>query len=150
MKQSAFFILFIMAATFFYACGNDSKLDKDEMKETADSFATAFYNFQYGKALALCDSSAKKQVYFIVAGLNRKDVEVIRQSTERATVEITDAHFNAGDSTGTVDLTVKNFFRKDSIGVTGQIIKKASYVLPLRKEGGRWFVQFNNMKPSEK
>lgn len=146
MKQAVPFIIILFIAQLQSSCGNKTKSDEEIIATTADSFATAFYNFNYKKALALCDSDSQKNIYFIAGSLSEKDMNIIRQTTQRPTIDVTDVNFNDEDSTATVNLTIKDFFKKDSIGVSGHFIEKATYILPLEKDNGRWVVRFRDMK----
>lgn len=146
MKQTSLFILLLLTALSTTSCGHKTTSEKELITTTADSFATAFYNFNYKKALVLCDSDSKNNVYFIAGSLGKKDLEIIRQATKKATISISDVSFNDEDSTATVSLTVKDFFKKDSVGVPGHFIEKATYILPLRKDNGRWLVRFRDMR----
>lgn len=145
MKYALAITVLFFSVIFLSACSGTSMSEKDKATETADSFATAFYNFNYDKALALCDSDSRKRIYFITGSLNEKDIEVIRQATERASVTIKETDFNDEDSTALVTFTVNNFFKKDSIGKTGHFVETATYSLPLQKEKGHWRVRFKDM-----
>lgn len=141
-------ILLILTLTVS-GCEKSSRSDKETMISVADSFANAFYNFNYGKAIALCDSDSRKAIYFFCGNLTEKDMEIIRNAPQGASVTVTDADCDE-DRSGSVVVTVNDFFSKDSIGVTGTIKKEESYRLPLRKINGRWIVRYTHKEPVEK
>lgn len=137
---SVFFIHMV-----FTACGNKQLSDHEKATAMADSFATALYNYNYGVALSLCDSSSRPELYFLISNLTEKDMEVIRNAPEDASVKITDTEIS-NDSTAIVKMTIHHFFIKDSIGKTGRNVEKASCILPMKKENGRWFAAFKKLQ----
>lgn len=142
-------LISVFLTSLLAGCGKSTESEKDAMTAVADSFACALYNFNYGKAIALCDSDSRKAIYFLCANLTEKDMEVIRNARQGASVHISDAECEE-DSTGYVTITVNDFFSKDSIGSTGTIKKEISYRLPLKKEDGRWMALYARKVPVEK
>lgn len=150
MNKLFFPVIVFSMLPLLSSCNRHSTSEKEKVENVADSFATALYNYDYGKALKLGDDDSKKAIYLITGNLTEKDMEVIRNARTGASVKVTDVDMDREDSTAVVTLKVENFFMKDSIGSTGHIVDQATWLLPLRKIKGNWLVEFKNIRPEGK
>jgi hypothetical protein len=127
---------------FFISCGHVT--NESELKETVDSFATTYYNWQFQKTVMYCTPESEKWLCYAASNVHQADIDMLRSQDEGASHEINDIKA-INDSTATAFVTIHNFLRMDTIGKAGQMVKDANVTLSLKYRKERWMVHLNSL-----
>lgn len=122
--------------------------DEDQLESCVDSFATAYFNWQFVKAAPYCTSGSRCWLSYAASQVTQEDVDSLRTKEEGAKVELGDIHYD-NDSTAMVKVEVSNFLPMDTIGKCGPAVKKAVYRLRSCFRSGRWLVILDELPRPE-
>ena len=133
----ATFALFI----FFYiplaGCHNGSE---DQLEETADSFAEAYFNWQFAKAVPHVTDSSVIWLQYASSQVDQEDIDSLRAMSEGATCELSDVDYGDDDTTAVVTMQVKHFLAMDSIGTSRHVVEAGVFALPMVYQNEKWKV----------
>ncbi len=130
------FIL-LSAAIFILSCSADEdKLRKD----TANSFATAFFNWEYKKCLNKVTPESHGIIRFLASNVSKDEVEKLKAMPEGAAAELLPESKLLNDSTFQAVVKVTNTYCPDSIGRQAIYHNQAKAEFLLVKRNGKWRV----------
>lgn len=144
-RMKALFILSVTAIfPLFMACGAFDT-DKDS-SEIADSFATAYFNYDYHKSLKYVHPTSRKWIVYAASQVRQEDVDMLRSMAEPPTIEI-EEHTRDKENDSLVHIIVKvsNFFNMDTIGTSGHMVQDAKFSLPVLYAKGKWLVRLDEL-----
>ena len=127
-----------MAAGVLSGC-HDRTPDEDPTL-VADSFAEAYFNYDFSKALGYCTPESGRWIRFAASNIYAADVEALRGMASGATVEIDDVDDGDTDSTAVATVNVDGYLQRDTIGRPGRVMGAQTYRLPLVRRDGKWQV----------
>lgn len=149
MKQIRIFI-FLIICTFiagFCSCGSDKE---DKLHEAADSFAVAYFNWQFVRAVKYATPESRQWLSYLASQVSQEDVDSLRNMEQGAECEISHINTNNNDSMATVVVNVRNFMDMDSIGKGPHLVEQARFKLPLVYRNDKWKVDLKSILRHEK
>jgi hypothetical protein len=114
--------------------------DEDQLKAYADSFSTAYFNWQFAKAQPYCTPESRIWLLFASSQVTQEDVDSLRAQPEGASVKIEDVDYDS-DTSAVVSVTVRNFLPMDTIGKRGPAVERADYLLSVCYRDSLWRVR---------
>lgn len=142
MKKSLFYIFLCIVAMAVFA-GCDHKED-EELSKQVDSFATAYFNWQYPRCRQYVSDSSQVWLRYLASQVDEADVDTLRARTEGATVELGDVDYSDDGSSAFVKVTVHDLLMMDTIGQVGHLVDQQEYVIPVIRERGKWKVRLTS------
>ena len=143
LKYVAIGLLFLMVS-----CGQQGS--ERQLKEDVDSFATQYYNWQFEQAIPYCTPASRAWLRFAASNVHPEDIEILRNREEGASIELGEIHYADNDSVASIDLTVRNYVRMDTIGKPAQVIMEDRYSLPLLYRNEQWRIDLKGLPRWEK
>jgi len=134
----------------FSACQTNSTHNEEDLKDCVDSFATAYFNWQYKKSMPYCTQESERWLRYAASNVLQEDIDLLRAQAEGASHEIKGIDFHDNDSTATAVITVRNFLQMDTIGTAGHMVQEATMQLPLVMRNGKWLVKMEGLPQNEK
>lgn len=134
-------VSWVLFCFFFTACSDHN--NEDKLKDTADSFARTYFNWQFNEALAHCTTSSQQWIQYAASQVTQADVDLLRGMETGASCELKSIQRHNGDTTATVVMTVENFLSMDSIQTTGRIIPSAYFQLDMVYRNKLWKVDLS-------
>lgn len=122
-----------------------SHKNEHKLKETANSFAETFFNWQLNEALPYCTPESKKWIEYAGSQITQEDIDLLKTQDEGASHQLEDINYQAGDTTATIVVKVKNVMLLDSIGKSGKIMEKASFQIHLCYRNKQWKVLLTSL-----
>lgn len=131
--------------------GTSCQRDESERaEETAQTWGTAYFNWQLSKAQQLSTPSAMPLLRWVASQLTQSDVDTLRALPEGASCEVEQLKMGQGDSTATARLTVSHYMRMDTIGKGLTLREKDTYHIDLVRKGKEWRVNLTApLRPEE-
>ena len=129
---------------------NGHQGSESQLKESADSFSNAYFNWQFKRAVPYVSNSSVVWLRYAASQVHQEDVDSLRKKAQGASCKINDVNFNDDDVTATVLVTVKNYLRMDTIGNVASNIDKAVFKLDMKYENNQWKVKMAGLPRSEK
>jgi len=123
--------------------GSESQLRAD-----LDSFATHYFNWHFPQATKYCTASSLPWLRYAASNVHQADVELLRNKSEDATIEINDITYGDDEVSATASVTVRNFLQMDTIGQEAHLVEQADFLLPMSIEGDTWKVRMANLPQS--
>lgn len=134
----------------FAGCTQE-KSSKQLLEERADSFSTAFFNYQFKEAMKHVDKESEKWLQYVATNVTQEDVDILRSQEEGASVSVDDIMFvDPQETNADIRITVHNFLWHDSIGKPGRIIDEAQFMLKAYQEGSDWRIRMEGLPQSGK
>ena len=120
------------------------------IEERVDSFATAYFNWRFHKAIKYVTPESEKWIRYAASQVHKADLELINSQEEGASIEIEDIE-HTDDSTANVRIKVSNYMRMDTIGKAGRMIDTAHFTLLARYQQSQrlWMIMLTEL-PSHK
>lgn len=148
MKFNLFGILpLCLSALSFTACGEADH--ESLLKESADSFAVNYFNWDFQGAMPYCETGSQKWLRYAASQVHQADVDLLRAMEEGATCEAIDIN-TLNDSTAIVRMKVSNFMAMDTIGKAARLVNEAVFPLQMKRRGEQWKVRMEGLPQSEK
>lgn len=122
-----------------------SHKDEPQLKEAANGFAATFFNWQLNEALPYCTPESKKWIEYAGSQITQEDIDLLKAQDEGASHQLEDINYQAGDTTATVIVKVKNVMLLDSIGKSGMMMDKASFQIHLCYRNKQWKVLLTSL-----
>uniref|UniRef100_A0AB33J1D1 Lipoprotein n=1 Tax=Prevotella sp. GTC17259 TaxID=3236795 RepID=A0AB33J1D1_9BACT len=143
--MKALLVLSLIAVfSLFLACGEFNTDSKGS--EVADSFATAYFNYDYHKSLKYVHPTSWKWIVYAASQVRQEDVDMLRSMAEPPTIEIEEhTRDKVNDSLVYITVKVSNFFNMDTIGTSGHMVQDARFSLPVLYAKGKWLVRLDEL-----
>lgn len=113
--------------------------ETEQIEQDALAFASAYYNFRFNNALALCTQESEKWIRFHASNVRQADIDTYNNMPDSAQCAISEVSLD-DDSTATVLVDVRNYVLTDSIYRKGEIGRKAQVKLKMKKKAGKWLI----------
>ena len=127
--------------------GNSGTTDADN---ALNKWAEAYFNFEYKEAMEYMTPESAKWIRFAASNITEKDVEFIRNQTQKTVIHITDRQTAVSDSLYNATIHVTNFIQL-GIGDGGnQVIDEADFDIQMVKRDGDWLVKMEGLPRSGK
>lgn len=118
--------------------------ERSEMENTVDSFATAYFNWDFERAKTFCSAHSRIWLTYASSNVLQSDIDTLQTLDEGAVCEILEINRVESDQ-ATALIRVSHFLPMDSIGKTGKIQEDAVFALPLIREKDRWRVALSHL-----
>ena len=142
------YVLFIAALCFLTACSH-SETDSDAVvKEQAEKFAEAYFNYDFGKAHRFVTPESGKWLRFAASNVTQEDIDLINATSDQVSVTATDCQYQ-DDSTTCVRVIVYNAVLKGGFGRPAHTASEAEFVLTLVNRGGAYLVKMEGLPRNE-
>ena len=131
----------------FPACSEMSSSSYRQLKNEVETFANAYFNFNFSVAIDHCDARSRRWIKYIATNLTQDDIDVLQKQPEEATVVIDNVVLE--ETEGYVVVTVSNYMQLDNIGGDGVMKDKGVFRIPVVNENGKWTVRMEGPLRSE-
>ncbi len=121
-----------------------STKETEKIEQKAIAFASAYYNFRFNNALALCTQESGKWIKFHASNVRQTDIDTYNNMPDSAQCAIAEVSLD-DDSTAIVLVDVRNYVLTDSIYRKGEIGRNAQVKLKMKKKAGKWRVCLDSM-----
>lgn len=118
--------------------------ETEQIEKKATAFASAYYNFRFNNALALCTPESGKWIRYQASNVRQTDIDTYNNMADSAQCTIADVSFD-DDSTATVLVDVRNYVVTDSIYRKGNVGDKAQVTLKMKKKANKWLVSLDSV-----
>ena len=142
----AVILLFVITINLTSSCQRIS--NSNDITIVADSFATNFYNWRLEKALKYCTAESKTQISFLASNISEKDIELINQRNEDASIEITNTGMLEEGIKARISMKIYNSFKMKDINSDIQLNKERDVSINLIKTNEGWKVDLTTLKES--
>ncbi len=142
----AVILLFVITINLTSSCQRIS--NSNDITIVADSFATNFYNWRLEKALKYCTAESKTQISFLASNISEKDIELINQRNEDASIEITNTGMLEEGIKARISMKIYNSFKMKDINSDIQLNKERDVTINLIKTNEGWKVDLTTLKES--
>lgn len=136
-KTSLFYVFLYIIVTALAGCSHE---EDDELGKQVDSFATAYFNWQFPRCREYVSDSSQVWLRYLSSQVNEMDVDTLKARTVGATVEVGDIDYG-DESSASVTVTVRDLLMMDTIGHVGHPVDQQEYVIPVIRERGKWKVR---------
>lgn len=146
MKKS----LIVLSLVLLTNCVQN-KSSEQLLGERVDSFATAFFNYQFKAAARYVDKASEKWLQYAATNVTQEDVDLLRAQKEGAAVNIDDILFtDPQETTAEIHITARHFLWHDSIGKPGSVINEGKFKFKAYLEEGHWDIRMEGLPQNEK
>lgn len=130
-----------MVSLFVLLCGctGDGHKDDNEVNATINSFASAYFNYDFKKAMLCVTPESERWLRFSASNVIEEDVELLRAQTEGATHEVENISYPS-DTVAVVRCRIENYLKRDTLGRAGHVVKKGRVNIKVVKRNGQWLV----------
>ena len=127
---------------FLLVCGLSAchKGDEDQMRETVDSFAEAYFNWQFQKALPYVTPASGRWLHYAASQVTQEDIDSLRAMAEGAGCKIQSVDYSDVDTLAVVTVAVSHFLAMDTIGRPSHLVDEAVCRLPVVFANDKWKV----------
>ena len=112
--------------------------ETEQIEKKATAFASAYYNFRFNNALALCTPESGKWIRYQASNVRQTDIDTYNNMADSAQCTIADVSFD-DDSTATVLVVTDSIYRKGNVG------DKAQVTLKMKKKANKWLVSLDSV-----
>ena len=142
-------LLFAFTLLLCVSCDQAEK-DPDAMVvERVAAFASAYFNYDFEKALKLVTPDSEKWLHYAASNVTQEDVDLLNAQETAATAEA-EGYERLNDSTLVVTLTVRDFLTKDSLEGVGRIAEEAQFRMVAIRQGNSCLVRMEGLPRSER
>ena len=142
-------LLLLPIVAFVFIARGETSDPVGKAQEQARTFAEAYYNYDFERALRLATPESAKWLRFASSNVTSQDVDLYNSQTVPASADVED-FLSVDDSTMVVVLSVHHFVQKDTIGKEPAVINEARCSLTVVTRDGRQLVKMACLPQSEK
>lgn len=113
--------------------------DEKQLKESVDSFSTAFLNWRFVDALRFCTSESRQWLSYMASNIRQADIEALHCMSEGVSFDVDEINYSS-DSTANVSVNVRNYMSMDTIGKSSHIVNDGRMVFGLVFRGSKWSI----------
>ena len=128
MSRSNFFLFLVALCTLFSCNKVADTLSEERAQEVVESFATAYFNYDFKRASSYCDDESVRLFRFLASQLTQADIDKLN-SKGAAEISV-DSIVNNDDGCYAI-VSVENFLELDSIGGVSHIVESGTFRIPL-------------------
>ena len=126
------------------------QLQNDNSTDAADkaltSWANAYFNFNYEKALRYMTPESGQWIRFAASNITEQDIYFIKTQQDLQTqVEIINSQLAEGDSICNANIRISNFIQLGMSAHENQVIDHANFQIQLVKRDGDWLVRMEGL-----
>lgn len=137
------FLCFLLTSCQLQDSSSASAVDSSLSK-----WAEAYFNFDYKEAIEYMTPESAKWIRFAASNITEKDVEFIREHSDKTLIEITDRQMVEGDSVCNARIHVSNFVQLGTGANGNQVIDNADFIIRMVKRNGNWLVRTEGLPRS--
>lgn len=142
---------FLLFMTFLMAgCLVQDDHGKSAAEESLASWANAYFNFDYEKALKMMTPESGQWLRFAASNITQQDIDFIKQHEEHTQVEVLNSQIVEGDSLCNAYIRVSNFIQLGNTAEDNLVIDKDEFLIQLVKRDGDWLVKTEALPQSGK
>ncbi len=130
----------LSAVLVLCSCENGFIGSESPAERAVDSFATAYFNYQFATAIQYSTPESHRWIEFVASNVHQDDVDSLRQHPTAAQVEVDEVEAADEDTVGYALITVSDYFLMDSIGDVSSLRTADTYRLDMTKRRGRWLI----------
>ena len=151
IRIAIFNTLLVLAGVVVSACNKQKEGPETTLEERVDSFANAYFNWQFFKAINHVTPESEKWMRYAASQVHPADLKLINEQEEKASVEIDDIELT-NDTSAKVKISVSNYMRMDTIGNAGRMIDEAKFILyaRYRTDKKKWMMHLTDLPRHEK
>ena len=123
---------------------------KSAAEKSLTSWANAYFNFDYEKALKVMTPESGQWLRFTASNITQEDVDFIKQHDAQTQVEILNSQITEGDSICNAYIRVSNFIQLGNTAQDDQMIDTDEFLIQLVKRDGDWLVKTEALPRSGK
>ena len=109
-------------------------------ERAVDSFATAYFNYQFATAVQFVTPESERWIVFAASNVHQDDVDSVCVQPQAAHVDLDEVVAGENDTVGHATVTVSDYFLMDSIGQVSHYRSADTYRLDMAKRHGRWLI----------
>ena len=141
----------LVGLTLYSSCGFDKPAKTEDAEAAAEGYATAFFNFDYTRAMSYCDSTSNEWLRMFVSNLTQADIDSIQSLTQRPSIALEKVKRENNDSLAIAWVTIKDAYVLDTIGKPGHLTDHATLRLHMvLSPEGRWLIRRADLLQNEK
>lgn len=145
MKSRHFAIIYFLSLLMAMTSCQPHEGSERQLKEDVDSFATYYYNWHFEQARKYCTPKSEIWLKWAASNVHPADIDLLRDKQQDAIVELGDIDFHDDEVSATANIKVTNFLRMDSIGKEAQLVREATFALPMTLHQGKWKVELKGL-----
>lgn len=146
-RISTFFCLFISLMVII-GC-NSSDNNSDKIGKMAQSWAEAYFNFDFDKVQALTTTDSHKWIYRAASNITEQDISVIRSQEYASTATVLDVDLSEDGTQAMVSIEMKDVLVADSIDRPMHSLPSAVFKVCVKNDGGEWKVKMEGLPQNE-
>ncbi len=144
------FPLMIALPALMLSCGPRHEGSEEQLLATADSFATAYYNWHFWDCARHCTDSSQIWLQYAASNVRQADIDLLNAQGEGAGHKITNVSYGQDGSSATVSVSVSHFLQMDTIGTAAHLVEEATFELPMRRTDRGWQVNLGSLPKVKK
>lgn len=141
-------IAFLLSVTALTACTDNMSSQQEKAGRTATSFAEAYFNYDFKKAIELTTPETTKWIRFAASNISEEDLNELNNRTEGASVTLTGCEL-LNDTTCEAVLEIGNYLTADSIGRPIVSRHDGVFRLTVIQRDGQWKIRMAGLPRSE-
>lgn len=145
MKIRLTISLTIVGCVLIGLCACTDHKNEEQLRDTANTFAQTYFNWQFNDALTHCTPSSQRWISYVASQVKQDDIDKLRSAEQGASSEIKEINYEEDDSVASVVMKVENFLSLDSLGTVGHFVESATYTFQLVRQAKRWKVRLTEL-----
>ncbi len=145
MKIRLTISLTIVGCVLIGLCACTDHKNEEQLRDTANTFAQTYFNWQFNDALTHCTPSSQRWISYVASQVKQDDIDKLRSAEQGASSEIKEINYEEDDSVASVVMKVENFLSMDSLGTVGHFVESATYTFQLVRQAKRWKVRLTEL-----
>lgn len=143
-------VFFLFCAAILLS-GCDFTNDHDnEAIEAAVCWAEAYFNYDFHQAEEYATPESGRWLRFAASNTTERDLQLVQQNGNGATVEVEDFFPEANDTLRVVLLRVNNFVSSTLPAESAQLVDEGMFNVTIVLRDGKWKVRMEGLPQSEK
>lgn len=145
-RASLYSLLTACVATIWLLAGTagcHGQQEDEDPESVADSFADAYFNYDYVRAMRYSTPESSRWIQFAASNIYQADIDALRAMETGATAKTTDINDGDTDSTLVATVQVDGYLLRDTIGKAGRVVDGLEFKLPMVKRQGKWLVHLD-------
>ena len=137
------FLSFLMISCHVY-----DKNGTHAAEKTLTTWAEAYFNFDYEKALKYTTSEGEQWIRFAASNITEEDVSFIKKQNPQTQIDILNSQLTEGDTVCNANIRVSHFIQLGLSPQDNRVIDHADFQVQLVKRGDEWLVRMEGLPQS--
>ena len=122
--------------------------NKNDAEKALATWANAYFNFDYEKALKYTTPEGGQWIRFAASNITEQDVEFIKRQNSQTQIDILNTQQTESDTVCNANIRVSNFIQLGLSAHDNRVIDHADFHIQLVKRGGDWLVRMEGLPRS--